>query len=125
MGIKIAGAVLAIDGFIKNAIYVGLKVGNNEVSGNNYARQKIDPAKWTKSTLTNNTIREAKNTDKIIFPTTSGGWGDITKFGLFDALTSGNEIADFDVSGNPDEITQTGTVVEVAAGAIKIRYSIV
>jgi len=123
MGLKIDGAVKMIDGFVSAAIYVGLKVGSTEVSGAGYAREKIEAGStgWTIASITSNSIREAKNKSKITFDTSTGAWGDVTKIGLYDSLSGGKELADFDLSNNPDEITQTGTVVEIAVGALKIQ----
>lgn len=72
-------------------VYVGLYTaapsdagGGTEVSGTNYARQSIafdapSPA------------GETQNTSIVTFPVAgAGGWGTVTHFGIFDAVSAGN-----------------------------------
>lgn len=72
--------------------------GGTEVSGGGYARQAVSSslANWagtqaalstTASTGTNGTT---SNNNPVSFGTTSGSWGTVTHFGLFDALSGGN-----------------------------------
>lgn len=56
-----------------------------EVSGNAYARQAITFG------ATSGTPKQTANSALITFPTpTPSGWGTVTHFGIFDALTTGN-----------------------------------
>jgi len=119
MGLKISGADKMIDGFISGTVYVGLKVGNTEVSGNGYSRKAVAANGWTLTNQSSNTIRRAANKSKISW-TAGGSWGTVTKFALYDNSSGGNELADFDLDTSR-AVTQTGTVVEVAIGAIKIE----
>lgn len=63
-----------------------------EPSGNGYARVATTSADWAAATLADPSLID--NATILNFPTPSGaGWGTVTHFVLFDALTSGNVIA--------------------------------
>ena len=62
--------------------------GGTEVSGNAYARQAIAAAAWTSGAAGSGQIQ---NTNAITFPAANpSGWGTVTHFGVFDAVTVGN-----------------------------------
>ena len=127
MGLKIKGAELMIDGFVANTIHVGLGTdATTEVSGGGYARQSVASGStgWTITSESSNSIRQAANKAKITFPTTTGSWGDVTNIFLYNHATNTGAaalLAEFSLSNNPDAITQSGTVVEIAIGALKIQ----
>jgi hypothetical protein len=86
--------VLGTSTFTKpSAVYVGLYTaaptdagGGTEVSGNAYARQA--------ATFGAASGGSASNSGAVTFPAaTPAGWGVVTHFGIFDALTSGNLLA--------------------------------
>lgn len=86
--------------------------GGTEVSGTNYARQAVafdapSPAGQT------------QNTSEVAFPVAgSGGWGTVTHFGVFDAVSTGNLLywAALDASKTINENDQA----KFAAGALQI-----
>jgi hypothetical protein len=85
-------------------IYVGLFTaapgeagGGTEVTGGSYARVAVGPsaAAWkstqdTASGASSGTIGLTRNASTVSFPVPSAPWGDVTHFGIFDALTAGN-----------------------------------
>ena len=119
--LEINGASLMFDGgLLGAATYVALLTSSGEVSGNGYARISVASNGWTYTTVSS-TKRQAANTGAVTFAASTGSWGDVTRIALYDALTAGNKLLEIDLSNNPDEITQSGTVVTIAASAIKIR----
>ncbi len=75
---------------LTSSAYVSLHTGDpgdtgaSEVSGGGYARQPV--------TFTNagNNPTVASNSAVINFPTATAGWGTISYFGIWDAVTAGN-----------------------------------
>jgi hypothetical protein len=65
--------------------------GFTEVSGSGYTRATTAAADWNSATGTGpSTI---SNANAITFPTSSGSWGTIIAFGLYDAPSGGNLLA--------------------------------
>jgi len=69
---------------LSGTCYIGLFTTNpnetnlgTEVTGGNYARQSIT------FTITNN---QALNNKLITFPTATGGWGEVSHFGIYDSV---------------------------------------
>lgn len=60
--------------------------GGTEVSGGGYARQSIPG--WSAASGGTRTISGA-----ITFPTATDAWGDVTHFGIYDAVSAGNLVA--------------------------------
>lgn len=106
--------------------YVGLYTaapsdsgGGTEVSGNAYARQPIANAAWTAGGAGSGQI---SNTSVITFPTaTPSGWGTVTHFGIFDAVTAGNLLMWNSLTASKTVNAQD--VVQFAAGAIVLTFA--
>ncbi|HEY4252308.1 MAG TPA: hypothetical protein VGM87_13940 [Roseomonas sp.] len=84
--------------------------GGTEVSGVNYARQAVPMSfaldgtsgRWT-----------ASNTGTVLFPVAgTGGWGTVTWFALFDAVTGGNMLAYAQLTDPADNITPMPKTVD-------------
>lgn len=58
-----------------------------EVSGGSYARQTMAITVGAPVVGTGTTI---SNTGNVVFPTATATWGNITHFGVFDAVSGGN-----------------------------------
>jgi hypothetical protein len=58
--------------------------GANEVSGGAYARQSVS------FTNSGNNPTTASNTGILTFPIATAAWGNVSFFGIWDALTAGN-----------------------------------
>jgi len=78
------------------AWYVGLQTSSNtddtpgaEISGGAYARQSVALS------VTGNL---ATNSGVLAWPTATSEWGDITSVAVYDAATSGNQIAHADLT---------------------------
>lgn len=56
--------------------------GGTEVTGGSYARQAVTFAAPAPDAVTNSV--------EVLFPVATAGWGTVTSFAIFDALTSGN-----------------------------------
>lgn len=90
--------------------------GGTEVpSSNNYVRAAV----------TNNTINwptsssnSKANANVITFPTSSGSWGTITHFGIFDALSGGNLLAWAALTSS--QAVGTGDTPDFAVGALQV-----
>lgn len=63
-------------------VYVGLFVGETEVTGGAYVRQQV--------TFTEPVEGQLSNSADIFFPVATASWGKITRIGIFDAQTNGN-----------------------------------
>ncbi|MGD9749372.1 MAG: hypothetical protein AB7W59_00090 [Acidimicrobiia bacterium] len=61
--------------------------GGTEVSGGSYARVAVvnDLVQWPAASG-----GSKNNANDIVFPTASAGWGVVTHWGLFDAVSGGN-----------------------------------
>lgn len=86
-------------------VYVGLftavgtdaGTGFTEVSGNAYARASTSGSTW--NAASGSAPSSISNSSTITFPTSTGSWGTVIAFGLFDAASSGNLLA-WDYLGN-------------------------
>ena len=95
--------------------------GGTEVSGNAYARQALAKAagSWTAGAAGSGQI---SNTAAITFPAASpSGWGTITHFGIFDALTVGNLLIWGALSAS--KAVGAGDVFQFAAGQLVITFA--
>jgi hypothetical protein len=93
---KILNHIFGKGSYTPPTIYVGLSTtdptdagsGLTEPSGNGYARIQTSASDW--NAASNSTL---DNADNITFNQTTGNWGTITHFALFDAATAGNMLA--------------------------------
>ena len=76
----------ACTGFLQP--YIGLLNGDNEFSGNNYAR--IAAVMTTPEQVTGSGAAHIENTADITSPVATGNWGTINKIGIYSAATGGN-----------------------------------
>jgi hypothetical protein len=63
-------------------VYLGLIHGTNEISGDGYRRVRLILCEPEKDTMT--------NTETIDFPEARASWGEVNRFGLWDAETGGS-----------------------------------
>jgi hypothetical protein len=99
--------------FTLPTVYVGLSTttpneggtGYTEPVGNNYSRVATVAADWGSSSG-----GSISNANSITFPTTTGSWGTVTYFLLFDAATSGN-LLQYGVLNTPRAVAATNTPV--------------
>lgn len=102
--------------FVTSGVYVGLFVGDNEVSASDYKRKQI----------TFNTPRESGNTviidndDVVEFDYAESDWGVITHVGVFDSLTGGN-LLDYAELDNEADI-KTDTQFWIDEGGYQIEW---
>jgi hypothetical protein len=91
VGLTGVGEPLVITALIAGTPFISLhtadpgNTGASEVAGSSYARVALG----TNSNAGNNPT-VMSNTAIITFPTATGSWGTITHFGLWDAVTAGN-----------------------------------
>lgn len=108
--------------------YVGLYTatpsdagGGTEVSGNAYARQPIvsSGVGWTSGGAGSGSISNAL---AITFPAaTPAGWGTVTHFGVFDAVTAGNLLM-WNALGASKTVA-IGDVVQFAIGQLVLTFA--
>lgn len=106
--------------------YVGLYTaapsdsgGGTEVSGNAYARQPVANADWTSGAAGSGSI---SNTNAITFPAANpSGWGTVTHFGVFDAVTSGNLLM-WNALGASKTVAASD-IVQFAAGQLVLTFA--
>ena len=67
--------------------YIGLLNGDNEFSGNNYARIPVD---MTNPEQTSSGAAHVENSDEVTSSVATGNWGSINKIGIYNAATGGN-----------------------------------
>jgi hypothetical protein len=98
------------------AWYVGLFTtdpgeasGGTEVSGNGYAREAVT------FTVSGDT---ASNSAAVEFDAATGSWGTITHIAVFDASTSGNQIAYAALTAS--KAIDTGDVLRISTGELDI-----
>jgi hypothetical protein len=86
--------------------------GGTEVAGNAYARQAITFGAQSGGTVLNSV--------DVVFPVaTPSGWGTITDFAIFDALTTGNMLY-YGTLSSPVTIN-SGEQFKFAAGALSVQ----
>lgn len=102
-------------------IYVSLHTANPgedgtgaEVSGNGYARKVCNV--WNAASS-----KGSANTNAITFDQSTGPWGTVTYYALWDALTGGNMLAYGSLSTN--KVIVIGNVLSIAAGGITLTAS--
>ena len=83
--------------------------GGTEVSGNGYARKAVT------FTVSGDT---ATNNAAIEFDVATGNWGTITHIAVYDALTSGNQIAYAALTAS--KTIETGDVLRIPSGDLDI-----
>lgn len=86
-----------------------------------YARTAItnDKSNWSTATQ-NSTSGEVHNRTAITFPTSSGNWGTITHFGIYDATGGGNLYVQAPLSGGSQTIN-INNQLSFASGTLRIR----
>mgnify|MGYP001317718868 CR=1 FL=1 len=113
--------------------YVGLLTaapsdsgGGTEVSGGSYARASVasGTGAWTAtqggtSGASSGTGGTTGNAATISFATPSAGWGTVTHFGVYDALTGGNLL--FHGALTASKVINSGDSVSFAAGALTLQ----
>jgi len=109
-------------------LYVALYTANptdanasgTEVSGNAYARVAIAAAGWSAITDGGAGVGSSMTNSGIVtFATpTPAGWGTVTGFALYDAITVGNEV--FWAALSASKVVNAGDTVSFAVGAISI-----
>lgn len=89
--------------------------GGTEVVGGNYGRIVCNG--WDAATAASPSL--AHNTAAINFATPSAGWGLVTHFALFDAISGGTNLLGWGALGTPKTIN-SGDTVSFAAGALDV-----
>lgn len=112
------------------SLYVGLSTttptasGGNftEPTGNGYSRVSVaqNTTKWPNATGSTNGQKE--NGEAVTFPTASGeGWGVVTHFGVFDAVSSGNLLVWGPLDSN--KTIDPGDTPSFAAGTLDVSLT--
>ena len=121
--IKLLDHVLKTTPFtVPTNIYVALSTadpldtgaGIAEPAGGSYARVVMNS--WNAASA-----RATANTSQITYPQTTGDWGTITHWAIFDAITGGNFLAHGDFTAS--KTAPTGTNLYIAAGDIDPVFS--
>jgi len=120
-GTSIAASPATLYAALYTANPTDANASGTEVSGNAYARIGITSATgW--SAITDNGAGNGSvisNSGIITFPTpTPAGWGTVTGFALYDALTVGNEL--FWAALTASKVINAGDTVSFAIGALTI-----
>lgn len=92
--------------------YLALTVSGTEVSGGSYAR---------KSCAFSVTDNEATNSADVTFTTATADWGTIDGIKVYDALTTGNELASGTLT--TAKTIASGDTAKVTAGDITITLT--
>ena len=97
-------------------IYVALFTAAAECSGTDYARELCNS--WDAATDADPSVVD--NTSIIDFGTAgSGGWGELTRFAIYDAITDGNLLTDI-TALTAAKTVNAGDPVTFAAGALQV-----
>ena len=92
--------------------------GGTEVSGNGYARIAVSSADGSWS-APSGTPRAIANASTLYFsPNPTAGWGTVTHFGVYDALSGGNLL--YWAALGTSKTVNAGDTVSFPAGAITI-----
>jgi len=89
--------------------------GVTEPSGNGYARASTDSADWSSASSF-----EIQNTSEISFPESTGSWGTITHFVLYDAASGGNMLAYGSLSAS--QSVAAGKTARFSSGALSVTH---
>lgn len=92
--------------------------GVTEPVGNGYARAAVtnNATNWPNAT------NGAKSNGTVItFPVSTGSWGTVTHFGIYDAATAGNLLA-YGTLNNPQTVS-SGDTLSFAVGALDITLN--
>ena len=89
--------------------------GGTEVTGGSYARVACNA--WDAATAASPSL--AQNTGAVNFATPSAGWGLVTHFALFDAISGGTNLLGWGALGTPKTIN-SGDAVSFSAGALDV-----
>ena len=122
MGMKTAGATLFYKGgLLGGTKYIGLiDTSDSELSGDAYAR--VAMAGFGGSDSWQLDGEEYENRESVAFPSPTGAWSAIGKWGLYSALTSGELLADVDI--DPDTAApQTAADVSAAMQTLGIGFT--
>jgi hypothetical protein len=116
---KLLDHALGKAAFTMPTVYVGLSTttpaeggtGYTEPTGNNYSRVATAAADWGSAAS-----GSISNANSVTFPTTTGSWGTVTYFLVFDAASSGNLLM-YGVLSTPRSVAATNTPV-FSAGSL-------
>ncbi len=89
--------------------------GITEPVGNGYARVATAPADWNSATSADPSV--LSNANAITFPQSTGSWGTVTHFVLFDALSGGNAVITAALGAS--QTIGADTTASFAAGALQ------
>lgn len=110
------------------ALYISLHTADptddasgTEVSGGSYARVQRDPsdANWTAVSATDGITDNAAD---ITFPTPTASWGEVTHFGIWDAVTAGNMLI-HGVLSSPKTINNGDPAPKFLAGDLNVTFA--
>ena len=119
---KLLDYIFGKDDLTPPVIYLGLLTvepdddgtGLAEPSGNSYQRVQTSASDWNVSA-----DGSLDNAGDIVFPMTTGNWGKVTHFALFDAATGGNMLAYGTLS--PAKVIGSGVIAKFAMGNLVIN----
>lgn len=86
--------------------------GSNEVTGGSYARKSVAAAGWTR------TASQIANNAAITFVEATAGWGTITHFGIWSAVSGGNFL--YYAPLNTQRLINSGDIAEFAASQLTV-----
>ena len=103
--------------------------GGTEVTGGSYARVGVTRAltSWAGTQGAGTTVASSgtggvtSNNATITFPTPTASWGQVTHFGIFDAVTAGNLF--FHGTITTPQTINAGNTVSFAAGQLVITFA--
>jgi len=84
-----------------------------EVTGGSYARVAVTFG----APADNSGVREIKNSAKVDFGTATASWGTVTHFGIFDASSAGNALAEL-TALTVSKLVNNGDPVEFAVDSL-------
>lgn len=97
--------------------------GGTEVTGNGYARVSIarSTGAWAAPSNVSGNQQTSNNAD-VSFPESTGAWGTVTHFGIFDASTAGNLLY-WGALTPSRAVDAAGVTIRVPAGDLRIQES--
>jgi hypothetical protein len=94
--------------------------GGTEVAGSSYARVSVARTTGAWSSPSNvGGFQQTSNVAAIVFPTSTGSWGTVVAFGIFDASSGGNLL--YWGALSPSRLIAADVAAEFPAGSLVIQ----
>lgn len=105
---------------IPSKYFIGLSATEPNADGTNFTEPSVDAgySRMPLESLSTPSTGVVTNTQNVNFPESTGDWGTITHFVIFDAAENGNLLMYGELSRSRE--VEAGTVMTIREGALKL-----